>query len=113
MNNFLFIILVWCNFQPSSSGRSALLLNNVKIEAGVMKIAGTDLPALFPSLAAPNIDPLVSPELQLCIKKLHKKDPITKTKVSRLFSTKITGHIENNSIKNVKNVMLLKYRHYQ
>lgn len=49
-----------------------------------MKIGGTDLPALFPSLAAPNVDPLLSPELQLCIKKLNKKDPITKTKVCKL-----------------------------
>ncbi|XP_037868758.2 E3 ubiquitin-protein ligase listerin isoform X2 [Bombyx mori] len=67
--------------QPSSSGRSAELLSNVKLESGLVSIAGGKvLPALFPTLTVATIDQEISPEFQICIKKLNKKDPITKTK---------------------------------
>lgn len=46
--------------------------------------------ALFPSLTSPIIDQGLTPEFSLCIKKLNKKDPITKTKVQyNLYSSSI------------------------
>ncbi|XP_063360620.1 E3 ubiquitin-protein ligase listerin [Cydia amplana] len=69
------------NVRPSSSGRSAELLNNaVRMDPGLMSTSsGKVLPVLFPTLAAP-LDPTLNPDFMLCLKKLNKKDPITKTK---------------------------------
>ncbi|XP_063619146.1 E3 ubiquitin-protein ligase listerin [Cydia splendana] len=67
------------NVRPSSSGRSAELLNN-RMDPGLMSTSsGKVLPVLFPTLAAP-LDPTLNPDFSLCLKKLNKKDPITKTK---------------------------------
>lgn len=42
---------------------------------------GKPLPPLFPTLAAANLEQGLNPEFQICIKKLNKKDPITRAKV--------------------------------
>ncbi|CAB3237900.1 unnamed protein product [Arctia plantaginis] len=70
------------NARPSSSSRSAELLNHsMSFDGGLMTISGGKvLPALFPTLAAVNIDQGLKPEYQMCIKKLSKKDPITRAK---------------------------------
>lgn len=70
------------NVRPSSSSRSAEILNNsLTLDGGLVGAgSGKMLPALFPSLAAVSLDQGLSLEFQICIKKLNKKDPITRTK---------------------------------
>ncbi|XP_075971951.1 E3 ubiquitin-protein ligase listerin [Anticarsia gemmatalis] len=70
------------NARPSSSSRSAELLSNSVVFDGGLKTvsSGKVLPALFPTLATVNLEQGLSPEYQICIKKLNKKDPITRTK---------------------------------
>lgn len=74
--------------QPSSSGRSAELLSSgglgpaPALASGLASaVTGKPLPALFPTLAAASTDHYLNTDFMLCIKKLNKKDPITKTKV--------------------------------
>ncbi|XP_060801927.1 E3 ubiquitin-protein ligase listerin [Amyelois transitella] len=69
------------NVRPSSSGRSAELLTSAgKFDSSMTAVGGKIMPALFPTLAGVTLDPGLDPELAMCIKKLNKKDPITKTK---------------------------------
>lgn len=69
--------------QPSSSSRSAELLNSgLKLDAGVITLgSGKSLPPLFPTLATANLEQGLNPEFQICFKKLTKKDPVTRAKV--------------------------------
>lgn len=81
------------SFQPSSSGRSAELLTSAPsgfLEASQLS-DGSVLPLpslLFPGL--PGVSPLtsssfesgISPEYQLVVKKMKKKDSVTRHKVS-------------------------------
>ncbi|CAD0197171.1 unnamed protein product [Chrysodeixis includens] len=70
------------NVRPSSSSRSAGLLNSgVNLEGGLVTLSsGKTVPQLFPTLAAVNLEQGLTPEFQMCIKKLNKKDPITRAK---------------------------------
>ncbi|XP_045494127.1 E3 ubiquitin-protein ligase listerin-like [Colias croceus] len=70
------------NVRPSSSGRSAELLNNVIKTDNVFGSLspGKGLTGLFPTMAAGPLDQLASNEYTLAFKKLNKKDPITRTK---------------------------------
>ncbi|KAG7307692.1 hypothetical protein JYU34_006256 [Plutella xylostella] len=75
------------NVRPSSSGRSAELLSSgglgpaPALASGLASaVTGKPLPALFPTLAAASTDHYLNTDFMLCIKKLNKKDPITKTK---------------------------------
>uniref|UniRef100_A0A2A4K9H9 E3 ubiquitin-protein ligase listerin n=1 Tax=Heliothis virescens TaxID=7102 RepID=A0A2A4K9H9_HELVI len=70
------------NARPSSSSRSAELLNSsTGLDGGLLTLGnGKPLPPLFPTLAAANLEQGLNPEFQMCIKKLNKKDPITRTK---------------------------------
>ncbi|PZC85937.1 hypothetical protein B5X24_HaOG214302 [Helicoverpa armigera] len=70
------------NARPSSSSRSAELLNSsTGLDGGLLTLgSGKPLPPLFPTLAAANLEQGLNPEFQMCIKKLNKKDPITRTK---------------------------------
>lgn len=65
-------------FQPSSSGRSAELLSSVSLDQTLM---GGKLMPLFPTFTSPAIEHGLTAEFSVCIKKLNKKDPVTKTKV--------------------------------
>lgn len=71
--------------QPSSSGRSAELLNNAVNLESWKSPGGAKMATLFPTLTSPIIDPGLTTEFSVCIKKLNKKDPITKTKVKLVF----------------------------
>ncbi|XP_045526436.1 E3 ubiquitin-protein ligase listerin isoform X2 [Pieris brassicae] len=69
------------NARPSSSGRSAELLNNVintESTFGALS-TGKMVPALFPTMTT-IIDNILSNEFVLAFKKLNKKDPITRIK---------------------------------
>ncbi|KAJ8733578.1 hypothetical protein PYW08_001876 [Mythimna loreyi] len=70
------------NVRPSSSSRSAELLSGgISLDGGLMSLGGgKPLPPLFPTLAAANLEQGLNPEFQMCIKKLNKKDPITRAK---------------------------------
>ncbi|XP_022127578.2 uncharacterized protein LOC111001844 [Pieris rapae] len=69
------------NARPSSSGRSAELLNNVINTDSTFGALSTGkmVPALFPTMT-PIIDNILSNEFILAFKKLNKKDPITRIK---------------------------------
>lgn len=70
------------NAKPSSSSRSAELLNNgINLDANVITLgSGKALPPLFPTLATANLEQGLNPEFQICFKKLTKKDPVTRAK---------------------------------
>ncbi|CAK1542814.1 unnamed protein product [Leptosia nina] len=70
------------NARPSSSGRSAELLNNVIKTDDVfgMLYKGKTLPTLFPTMTPIIPDHTMTNEFALAFKKLNKKDPITRTK---------------------------------
>ncbi|KAJ0179065.1 hypothetical protein K1T71_005840 [Dendrolimus kikuchii] len=68
------------NVRPSSSGRSVEILNKMNLDPGLMMGSGNSLPTLFPTLTALSLDSGLNPEYQMCMKKLNKKDPITRTK---------------------------------
>ncbi|XP_059048833.1 E3 ubiquitin-protein ligase listerin [Achroia grisella] len=70
------------NVRPSSSGRSAGLLNNPgKFDpAPAHMVGGKSMPPLFPTLATVSLDQGLNQEFSMCVKKLNKKDPITKIK---------------------------------
>ncbi|CAH1646885.1 unnamed protein product [Spodoptera littoralis] len=70
------------NAKPSSSSRSAELLNNgINLDASVITLgSGKSLPPLFPTLATANLEQGLNPEFQICFKKLTKKDPVTRAK---------------------------------
>lgn len=67
------------NVRPSSSGRSAEQLSNAA-DPGMVMGGAKVIPSLFPTLPGVNLDAGLNPEFQICIKKLNKKDPLTRTK---------------------------------
>ncbi|XP_068631510.1 E3 ubiquitin-protein ligase listerin [Battus philenor] len=69
------------NARPSSSGRTAELLNNSGKDV-LLFGAGASQPLmpLFPTIAVVNFEQGLNSEYILCFKKFGKKDPITKTK---------------------------------
>ncbi|RVE48118.1 hypothetical protein evm_007178 [Chilo suppressalis] len=74
------------NVRPSSSGRSAELLNNaVNLDPSLLT-GGKMMSALFPTLATPVLDQGIPAEFSICIKKLNKKDPVTKVKALQELS---------------------------
>ncbi|XP_050343792.1 E3 ubiquitin-protein ligase listerin [Nymphalis io] len=87
------------NARPSSSGRSAELLNNAKKVESSVGAAGQskDLPVLFSTLSVTNVDAGLNPEFSVCFKKLNKKDPITKTKALQ----ELTELVKNRDIDEV------------
>ncbi|KAH9638439.1 hypothetical protein HF086_016764 [Spodoptera exigua] len=70
------------NAKPSSSSRSAELLNSgISLDTSVITLGGgKSLPPLFPTLATANLEQGLNPEFQICFKKLTKKDPVTRAK---------------------------------
>ncbi|XP_053603510.1 E3 ubiquitin-protein ligase listerin isoform X2 [Plodia interpunctella] len=86
------------NVRPSSSGRSAELLSSAgKFDSTMTTVGGKLMPALFPTLAAVTLDAGLDPELAMCIKKLNKKDPITKTKALQ----ELTELVNKSSVEDV------------
>ncbi|XP_063824466.1 uncharacterized protein LOC135074090 [Ostrinia nubilalis] len=71
------------NARPSSSGRSAELLNSVTFDQSIM---GGKMMPLFPTFTSPALEQGLTAEFSVCIKKLNKKDPITKTKALQELS---------------------------
>ncbi|XP_037296543.1 E3 ubiquitin-protein ligase listerin [Manduca sexta] len=97
------------NVKPSSSGRSAEIINSAKIDTNLVCVGGGKiLPALFPTLAASaSMENDIDPEFQMCIKKLNKKDPITKTKALQ----ELTELVNNSKVDDVV-AMLPSWAHY-
>ncbi|KAJ8727288.1 hypothetical protein PYW07_001407 [Mythimna separata] len=86
------------NVRPSSSSRSAELLSGgISLDGGLMSLGGgKPLPPLFPTLAAANLEQGLNPEFQMCIKKLNKKDPITRAKaLNELCELVNNGDVED------------------
>lgn len=71
--------------QPSSSGRSVEILSKMNLDTGLVISTGNNIPTLFPTLTALSLDSGLNPEYQMCLKKLNKKDPITRAKVICFF----------------------------
>ncbi|XP_052740554.1 E3 ubiquitin-protein ligase listerin isoform X2 [Bicyclus anynana] len=97
------------NVRPSSSGRSAELIQNATNVEQYFGLGSGKAPVLFPSLAAINVDQGLTPEFSVCFKKFTKKDPVTKTKALQ----ELTELVKTGNVEDVEAALPSWTHHYQ
>ncbi|XP_045766017.1 E3 ubiquitin-protein ligase listerin isoform X2 [Maniola jurtina] len=96
------------NVRPSSSGRSAELLNHAA-NAEQYFAAGSGAAVLFSSLATSSVEQGLPAEYSVCFKKFTKKDPVTKTKALQ----ELTELVKTGNVTDAEAALPSWSHHYQ